>query len=86
MLAIYGLKNTYGSLLHRTHAMRNSKPAVSASEAEGYELTEGKEGKEGAFTVPPIELQGQQVKALMTDWRDWKTSVMVNAWVESCFT
>jgi hypothetical protein len=68
----------YNGLQAKTKALRASKPAVSVSEAEGFELqpTDSTSEKQKTDSVTPIR---EQAAALRNEWDAWKVEAIINA-------
>ncbi|OCF31528.1 hypothetical protein I317_02137 [Kwoniella heveanensis CBS 569] len=93
LLEIFKLRGTYLSLLSRTKALKQSKPAVSIKEAEGYELPPsssspgqnqdqeknalGSSGSTGAGSTSADAVAVRET--LKKDWEAWKTAVTINS-------
>nr|XP_018261609.1 uncharacterized protein I303_06049 [Kwoniella dejecticola CBS 10117]OBR83767.1 hypothetical protein I303_06049 [Kwoniella dejecticola CBS 10117] len=93
LLDIYKLRQTYLSLLKRTHLLQHSKPPVSEDEAEGYELPSSSStiSTVAQASVPPSSVPAiktekateaqAQAQVLRKEWAVWKNDVMINAYV-----
>lgn len=89
MLTIYKLRQTQISLRKQTRTLRaksaSAKPAISTSEAEGYELQPTAASTNASITGvvgEKSDVQGQMAeegKKLRADWIGWKDAVVVNA-------
>jgi hypothetical protein len=89
MLELVQLQRRYVSLQDRTKKARNAQPAVSASEAEGYELQEAVSAAVGSTTAvagPEVEIAEKETNnvqdervALRKEWDAWQTALMVNS-------
>ncbi|ODN83686.1 hypothetical protein L202_01782 [Cryptococcus amylolentus CBS 6039] len=76
-LKVYELQKTYLALSSRTRALQHSKPDVSPTEAEGFEVQDEKTG--------PKDIQGKveekvsQAKVLGKEWLTWRNATISNA-------
>lgn len=91
MLDIYKLQNQYLSLQSRTRAMRETRPSIPTSEAEGYELgpivssssapsSDSTSVGKGEIKFEPSK-EGEmkeKVVALKKEWRGWQLASLKN--------
>ena len=89
----FKLHSQYASLKYRSYQLKKtivaSKPAVSASEAEGYELPAGEaDEKQAAAAAAATPAAGglspeliKKKEALQAEWAVWKTQALINTYV-----
>ena len=80
-LEAYKLNQTYSALRTRTRAAKLAKPAITAIEAEGYEVpasTEKQAAAASSNTSTEAQAKAQQLKG---EWMSWQVDSIVNWYV-----